>query len=112
MDIFEGNISLPFIIVSVRNKNPKFYMKEDCQHIKVWGWFYYSVLKFPQVTTAIMTEGGRVQLDWFQTKREPDKWWVKVAGVTTRPDDTEWSKPERETPIQYTHAYIWNFERR
>ena len=24
---------------------------------------------------------------------------------------TEWSKPERETPIQYIHAYIWNLER-
>ena len=23
----------------------------------------------------------------------------------------EWSKPERKTPIQYTHAYIWNLER-
>ena len=25
---------------------------------------------------------------------------------------TEWSKPERETPIQYTNAYIKNLERR
>ena len=24
---------------------------------------------------------------------------------------TEWSKPERQTPIQYTNAYIWNLER-
>ena len=24
---------------------------------------------------------------------------------------TEWSKPERKTPIQYTNTYIWNFER-
>ena len=24
---------------------------------------------------------------------------------------TEWSKPERNTPIQYTNAYIWNLER-
>ena len=23
----------------------------------------------------------------------------------------EWSKPERETPIQYTNVYIWNLER-
>ena len=22
-----------------------------------------------------------------------------------------WRKPERETPIQYTNAYIWNLER-
>ena len=24
---------------------------------------------------------------------------------------TEWSKPERKTPIQYTNAYTWNLER-
>ena len=24
---------------------------------------------------------------------------------------TEWSKPERKTPIQYTNAYIWNLEK-
>ena len=24
---------------------------------------------------------------------------------------TEWSKPERKTPIQYTNEYIWNLER-
>ena len=24
---------------------------------------------------------------------------------------TEWSKPERKTPIHYTNAYIWNLER-
>ena len=24
---------------------------------------------------------------------------------------TEWSKPQRKTPIQYTNAYIWNLER-
>ena len=24
---------------------------------------------------------------------------------------TEWSKPERKTAIQYTNAYMWNWER-
>ena len=24
---------------------------------------------------------------------------------------TEWSKPERKIPIEYTNAYIWNLER-
>ena len=24
---------------------------------------------------------------------------------------TEWSKPERKTPMQYTNTYIWNLER-
>ena len=25
---------------------------------------------------------------------------------------TEWSRSERETPIQYINAYMWNLERR
>ena len=29
----------------------------------------------------------------------------------TGADYTEWSKPERNTPIQYTNTYIWNLER-
>ena len=24
---------------------------------------------------------------------------------------TEWNKSERETPVQFTNAYIWNLER-
>ena len=29
----------------------------------------------------------------------------------TGADYTEWSKPERKTPIQYTNTYIWNLGR-
>ena len=29
----------------------------------------------------------------------------------TGADYTEWSKPERKTPIQYTYTYTWNLER-
>ena len=29
----------------------------------------------------------------------------------TGADYTEWSNPERKTPIQYTNAYIWNLGR-
>ena len=25
---------------------------------------------------------------------------------------TEWSKPERKTPIQCTNAYMWNLEKK
>ena len=32
--------------------------------------------------------------------------WMKLEPIYT-----EWSKPERKTPIQYTNAYIWNLER-
>ena len=38
--------------------------------------------------------------------------WITSNEVDeTGADYTEWSKPERKTPIQYTNAYIWNLER-
>ena len=38
--------------------------------------------------------------------------WVSSNEVDeTEAYYTEWSKPERKTPIQYTNAYIWNLER-
>ena len=38
--------------------------------------------------------------------------WISSNEVDdTRAYYTEWSKPERKTPIQYTNAYIWNFIR-
>ena len=33
--------------------------------------------------------------------------WMKLEPIYY----TEWSKPERKTPIQFTNAYIWNLER-
>ena len=39
--------------------------------------------------------------------------WVSSNEVDeTEAYYTEWSKPERETPIQYINAYTWNLERR
>ena len=32
--------------------------------------------------------------------------WMKLELIYT-----EWSKPERKAPIQYTNTYIWNLER-
>ena len=38
--------------------------------------------------------------------------WISSNEVDeTGAYDTEWSKPERKIPIQYTKAYIWNLER-
>ena len=38
--------------------------------------------------------------------------WVHSNEVDeTGADYTEWSKPERETLIQYINSYIWNLER-
>ena len=46
------------------------------------------------------------------------KWFIKYVMEKdknevdeTRANYTEWSKPERKTPIQYTNAYIWSLER-
>ena len=38
-------------------------------------------------------------------------WEVRQRSYLERTYYTEWSKPERKTPIQYTNAYIWNLER-
>ena len=38
--------------------------------------------------------------------------WISSNEVDeTGANYTEWSKPERKTPIQYTNAYIWNLEK-
>ena len=38
--------------------------------------------------------------------------WISSNEVDeTGADYTEWSKPERKTPTQYTNTYIWNLER-
>ena len=38
--------------------------------------------------------------------------WISSNEVDeTGANYTEWSKPERKTPIQYTNTYIWNLER-
>ena len=38
--------------------------------------------------------------------------WISSNEVDeTGADYTEWSKPERKTPIRYTNTYIWNLER-
>ena len=41
--------------------------------------------------------------------------WIVNYSISNEVDETgdyytEWSKPERKTPIQYTNAYIWNLE--
>ena len=38
--------------------------------------------------------------------------WISSDEIDETGDDyTEWIKPERKTPIQYTNTYIWNLER-
>ena len=38
--------------------------------------------------------------------------WISSNEVDeSEADYTEWSKPERKTPIQYTNTYIWNLGR-
>ena len=45
-------------------------------------------------------------------KNPPEYIWISSNEMDeTGTYYTEWSKPERKTPIQYTNAYIWNLER-
>ena len=37
--------------------------------------------------------------------------WISSEMDETGANYTEWSKPERKTPIQYTNTYIWNLGR-
>ena len=37
--------------------------------------------------------------------------WLDLLAVQWTLDYTEWSKPERKTPVQNTNTYIWNLER-
>ena len=50
--------------------------------------------------------------NWILLSYKKEHIWVSCNEVDeTRAYYTEWSKPERETPIQYINAYIWNLEK-
>ena len=54
-----------------------------------------------------------VVLQWSITQPLKRIHWISSDEMDeTGADYTEWSKPERKTPIQYTNTYIWNLERR
>ena len=53
-----------------------------------------------------------IYTQWSITQPLKEFIWISSNEVDeTGADYTEWSKPERKTPIQYTNAYIWNLER-
>ena len=50
--------------------------------------------------------------NWILLSYKKQLIWVRFTEVDeTGAYDTEWSKSERKTPIQYINAYIWNLER-
>ena len=83
----------------------------------------------PMFTAALLT----IARTWKQSRCPSADKWYKSCGTYTQwnitqllkriiwissneVDETgayytEWSKPERKTPIQYTNTYIWNLER-
>ena len=62
------------------------------------------------VTTAMKL---KAQLNWHVAKQQNSAYiWIRSNEVDeTGAYYTEWSKPERKTPIQYSNTYIWNLER-
>ena len=64
---------------------------------------------------------GEVNITDYEVTAPPPFWPPKSLSVPTRISSnevdetgayyTEWNKPERKTPTQYTNAYIWNLER-
>ena len=51
-------------------------------------------------------------MEYYSAIKKNEYIWISSNEVDeTEAYYTEWSKPERKTPIQYTNAYIWNLER-
>ena len=66
---------------------------------------------------------SRLEIENYNNKTLFPKTWIQkklTKAITcidfnevdeTGVDYTQWNKPERKTPIQYTNTYIWNLER-
>ena len=66
--------------------------------------YYYSTIKRDQSTDKCQ--------NWDESQNHKAQYRCSSSEVDeTGADYTEWSKPERKTPIQYTNTYIWNLER-
>ena len=87
-----------------------------------WTWtgnsfhiWYYTCLNAILPNHPTLSLSHRVQKTVLYISVSPIKKehiWVSSNEVDeTRAYYTEWSKPERKTPIQYTNACIWNLER-
>ena len=50
-------------------------------------------------------------MEYYSVNKKEYIWIISNEVDETGADYTEWSKPERKTPIQYTNTYVWNLER-
>ena len=77
--------------------------------------WYYTCLNAILPSHPTLSLSHRVQKTVLYISVSPIKKehiWVSSNEVDeTRAYYTEWSKSERETPIQYINAYIWNLKR-
>ena len=80
-----------------------------------------SNLRFADDTTLMAETKEELKSLLMKVKEENENAGLKVNIQKTKTSSnemdetgtyfTEWSKPERKTPMQYTNAYIWDLER-
>ena len=79
----------------------------DLSKSETWEVFLYSTTWNEAYKKAVVHIHNGVLLSHWK-----EYIWISSNEMDeTGADYTEWSKPERKTPIQYTDTYIWNLER-
>ena len=95
-----------------------------------WGNQNWQRHMYPNVHHSTVYNSQDMEAAWMSISRQMDKKAVvhilkgillshlkKCIWISSNEVDetgayyTEWSKPERKTPIQYTNTYIWNLKR-
>ena len=66
---------------------------------------YMSISRWMDKTAVVHIHNGTL------LSHQKEYIWISSNEDETGSYYTEWSKPERKTPLHYTNAYIWNLER-
>ena len=83
-----------------------------CKELTVqWERYTNKIIFLDNLIREIINSGCHGRTHHGQLRVPEELWSGKGAAVDQEGCYTEWSKPERKTPIQYTNAYIWNLER-
>ena len=82
--------------------------KKNFLQTKVWDQMASQANSIRHSRITYTNSSQTLQKNW------KEKEYIQISSNEvdeTGADYTEWSKPERKTPILYTNAYIWNLER-